>query len=69
VRGGEYVSEPSKEERLQGVRGVGLCPHKRQRIQCKECGGGEHLPAPAHHEHNRRRQDAAPSSPLEKVAA
>jgi hypothetical protein len=24
-----------------------VCPHQRQRSRCKECMGGEHLPAPA----------------------
>ncbi len=27
--------------------GASICPHQRQRSKCKECGGGEHLPAPA----------------------
>ena len=27
-----------------------ICPHQRIRSKRKECGGGGHLPSPAHHE-------------------
>ena len=41
-RGGgrrEHLPAPAPEEQMQGVRGASICPHQRQRDQCKECGG------------------------------
>ena len=42
---GQYLPSQPGAQYVQGVRRFEICPHGRQRIQCKECGRVEYLPS------------------------